>query len=169
MEIKDIMKRTGNFINKFRYAIIILLIGILLMMWPSGEKEESTPKTEPVVSVNETTKIQEDLSRILSQVSGAGRVEVLLTESEGEQTLYQIDCDVSSDGTNDKTKESTIIVSDAQREEKGLVRQILPPKYQGAIIVCDGADSPSVRLAIVEAVSKITGLGTDRICVLKMK
>jgi hypothetical protein len=39
----------------------------------------------------------------------------------------------------------------------------------GAIVVCQGADSPSVKLAITQAVAKITGLGTDEICVLKMK
>lgn len=169
MEIKDIMNRIGVFIKKFRYAIIVLLIGVLLMMWPSGEKEEIAPNADPLISVSEPIKIQEELANILSQVSGAGRVEVFLTEAEGEQTLYQMDLDVSTDGTSNKTEESTIIVSDSQRTETGLVRQILPPKYQGAIIVCDGADSPSVRLAIAEAVSKITGLGTDRICVLKMK
>ena len=39
----------------------------------------------------------------------------------------------------------------------------------GAIIVCQGGDSPTVRLNIVEAVSNVTGIGSDRITVLKMK
>ena len=49
------------------------------------------------------------------------------------------------------------------------MQQKLSPVYQGAIILCQGADSPSVRLAITQAVSKVTGLPTDRIAVLKMK
>lgn len=36
----------------------------------------------------------------------------------------------------------------------------------GAAVVCDGAGSASVRLAIVRAVSAYTGLGSDRIAVL---
>lgn len=35
-------------------------------------------------------------------------------------------------------------------------------------MVCQGADNAAVRLAIVEAVSKVTGLGANRISVLKM-
>ena len=39
----------------------------------------------------------------------------------------------------------------------------------GAVVVCDGADSASVTLEIVRAVSAYTGLGSNRIIVLKMK
>ena len=39
----------------------------------------------------------------------------------------------------------------------------------GAVVVCDGADSASVTLEIVNAVSAYTGLGSNRIIVLKMK
>ena len=49
------------------------------------------------------------------------------------------------------------------------MRQENPAQYLGVIVVCEGADSPAVRLAIVEAVSDVTGLGADRISVLKMK
>ena len=49
------------------------------------------------------------------------------------------------------------------------VQQVLPESYRGAIVVCQGADSPAVKLAIVEAVSRATGLGADSISVLKMK
>ena len=39
---------------------------------------------------------------------------------------------------------------------------------EGAAVVCDGAGSAQVRLAIVEAVSAYTGLGSDKITVLTM-
>ena len=55
------------------------------------------------------------------------------------------------------------------RKQTGLVQQVNPPTYLGAVIVCQGADSASVRLAIVEAVGSVTGLSTDKITVLKMK
>ena len=61
------------------------------------------------------------------------------------------------------------MVTGSDRSEKGLVRQINPPEYLGAVVLCQGADNAAVKLAIVEAVSKATGLSTDRITVLKMK
>ena len=62
-----------------------------------------------------------------------------------------------------------MIIVDADRKESGLIKQVNPQKYLGAIVVCQGADSPSVRLAITQAVSRIIGLSADKICVLKMK
>ena len=41
------------------------------------------------------------------------------------------------------------------------------PQYLGAVVVCDGADSPQVQLAVTQAVAQFTGLSTDRISVLK--
>jgi stage III sporulation protein AG len=63
----------------------------------------------------------------------------------------------------------TVIITDAQRAQQGLVKQVNPPVYLGAVVVCQGADRASVRLAIVEAVANATGLGADKISVLKMK
>ena len=67
------------------------------------------------------------------------------------------------------TKKDTVIVTDGDRAQNGLVQQLLPPTYLGAIIVCEGGDRAEVRLAIAKAVSRYTGLGIDRISVLKMK
>ena len=39
---------------------------------------------------------------------------------------------------------------------------------EGAAVVCEGADDARVRLAVVNAVSAYTGLGSDRITVLTM-
>ena len=61
------------------------------------------------------------------------------------------------------------MITGQNKQETGLVRQVIPPTYMGVVVVCEGADNPSLKLAIVDAVSKATGLGADRISVLKMK
>ena len=43
------------------------------------------------------------------------------------------------------------------------------PQFQGALIVSEGADNAQVRWSIVCAVSALTGLGSDKITVVKMK
>ena len=101
-------------------------------------------------------------------ISGAGKVSVLLTQSAGEETVYQIDEEVSGSGS-DNSRRQTVLVSGTGREETGLIRQVRAPTYLGAVVVCQGADNASVRLAVVEAVKSATGLTADRISVLKMK
>lgn len=163
--------RTGikESFGKYKYVWIVLLAGILLMLIPQHEKDN----TEVAVCVDTKTQLPEALSRelesILCKISGAGEVKVMLSISEGERTIYQTDSSYRQDQDNTDTKTQTVVISDNQRNEHGLIHQINPPGYQGAIIVAQGGDIPSVKLAIVEAVSNVTGLGADKIAVLKMQ
>ena len=134
------------------------------------KSEELYKKCDPKkFDFTTTAELEERLSALLSQVSGAGNVQVILTMSSGEETLYQANEDVSTQENGMTTKTDTVTVTDAQRNESGLIRQVNPPVYKGAVVVCQGADNAAVRLAIVDAVGKATGLGADKISVLKMK
>lgn len=164
----DKMKETNKLLlafSKYRYAAIVLLVGILLMLLP-GRKSQTT-KEFVAVTVPET--LEERLEQILSTIEGAGEVCVLLTIAEGEQVVYQSDIDTSRSGTDEDVRSKTVLITDDQRGEKGLVQQTNPPNYLGVVISCQGADDPVVQLAIVDAVSTATGLGADRITVMKMK
>ena len=79
------------------------------------------------------------------------------------------DDDITYAENSRDTRKKTVVVTGSSREETGLVSQLLPPTYRGAVILCQGADNAQVRLSIVEAVSNATGLSTDKISVLKMK
>lgn len=166
MDRVKLQSRLQEYLKQYRYVVIVVLAGVVLMCLPSGKDRTDTEREAGAgQTVIVETCLEESLAVILSQIKGAGKVEVLLTEAKGAETVYQSD---SSTG-GDSTRLDTVTITDKERTQNGLVRQINPPSYQGAIVVCQGADSPSVRLAIVQAVSSVTGLGTDHITVLKMK
>ena len=146
----------------YKYPILTILAGLAILLLPTGS---GAPEPESVSQIIPAVTMEERLEEILSAIDGAGTVQVLLTEESGRQTLYQTD--IQSDET--RRTEDTVLVEDADRTETGLVRQTLEPRYRGAVVLCDGADISTVRLAIVEAVSCVTELGADRICVLKRK
>ena len=166
MDRVKIQNRLLDFVKQYRYAVIVVLVGVILMCLPAG-KDRADPEQEAASEQTAVTEVclEDSLAAILSQIKGAGKVEVLLTEAKGAETVYQSDSSMGGDST----RLDTVTVTDKERTQNGLVRQINPPSYQGAIVVCQGADSPSVRLAIVQAVSSVTGLGSDHITVLKMK
>lgn len=145
-------------IKKYRYAVLVVVLGLALMALPRSAK--TVPEPEPETQLQEKDFSQE-LSEILSRIDGVGRVEVLLTQATGAETLYQAD-----PGTGEAL--DTVILSKGSGQQEGLIRQVNPPTYLGAIIVCQGGDEPTVRLHVVEAVSRVTGLGADQISVLKM-
>ena len=167
MDWIEVRQKAGEFLRKYRYVMLIFLTGICLMLLPEGES-----KTEPapvVVQREESPDLQTSLAKILSKIDGAGKVEVLLTEAVGPRTHYQMDEDISDGESTSDIRRETVVISDGSRSENGLIFQVDAPVYQGAIVLCQGADSATVRLAIVEAVANATGLRSDKISVLKMK
>ena len=148
--------------KKYRYVLLAALTGILLMTLPEGKLQEQPPVS---VSADDPEDLEAALSGILSQVAGAGEVQVLLTEKEGEQVLFQCDEVI----TSEDVRRDTVLISGSDRAEGGLVRQRVPPVYRGAVVLCRGADNAQVRLALAEAVKSVTGLSLDCVTILKMK
>ena len=169
MDRSALKAKLVDLFRKYRYALLIVLIGIIFMLLP--QKEQST--AQETLPVQETEppgdSLQSSLEQILSRIEGAGKVEVLLTQAAGEEIIFQNDSDESASEQSSDSSSKTLVITGADRSEQPVIRQVLPPTYLGAVIVCQGADSPAVRLAIVEAVASATGLTADRITVLKMK
>ncbi len=168
MERKIISGKISELIKKYRFVILILLIGLAFMLIPTKESADIQINTGQDTTVQKE-ELDKKLEKILTHIEGVGQVRVLLTLDKGEKTIYQSDSDISEQESEKTTRITTITVTDAQRNQKGLVQQINPPTYLGAIVVCQGADSAKVKFAVIQAVSGVTGLGSDKISVLKMK
>ena len=160
MDGNEPRQRINALFGKYKYPILVVLVGLGLLLLPTGEAQEPPV---PVETVRETS-LEQRLEELLAQIEGAGAVRVLLTEDVGRETVWQTD--VQKDA--DSAREDTVILEDSGRNETGLVRRTRSPSYRGAVILCQGADAPSVKLAIVEAVRCVTGLGADQISVQKM-
>jgi len=157
----------SRFFSKYKYAILVLAAGVLLMLLPVNTSEEKDPVVQHTNPI-QNQSVTEELTGILEQIKGVGKVRLMLTVASGEETLYQYDEDRDL-GESGSIRTETVIITDASRNESGLIRQILPESYRGAVVVCEGGDQPSVCLSVVQAVSRVTGLSTDKITVLKMK
>lgn len=164
--MEEFLKRMLSMIQRYKYVAVILLLGVALMLLPTGQKDS---QPEQQIHNTQVPGMQEQLEQILSQIQGVGKVRVLLTELQGEQTIYVRDENAYDSADRTEVQSEAVIITDSQRNEAGLIRQLIPPVYQGAVIVCQGGDSAAVRLAVVQAVSDATGLSADKITVLKMK
>ena len=165
MEATAPKQRINALLGNYKYPILVALGGLGLMLLPS--EQEPTEPAEPPRAVE--CSLEEKLEALLGRIEGAGQVSVLLTEKEGSQTLYQTDSQTDADESGSRRTDDTVLIEDENRTESGLVRQTLGPVYRGAVILCQGADDPTVKLAVVEAVRCVTGLGADQISVQKMK
>ena len=154
-------------LDKYKYVLIVLAVGLALLLWPTGEREQ--PKESASAGGAEEfdlAALEEKLSRTLSQVEGAGKVTVTLTVKSGMEQVPVTDRSTSSGERENRVEEKTVVVNNGSGQE-AVVRLRRYPAFQGALVVCEGADQAEVRLAMTQAVSALTGLGTDRITVCK--
>lgn len=168
MDWVAIREKVIQAVNKYKYVLLVLGIGIFLMCLPERETAATEPET-PAAAEETVPTVSEELERILAQIEGVGKVSVLLTEEAGAETIYQTDEDSTGSDSSNSIRVETVIISGSDRSESGLIRRVDPPTYRGAIVVCQGGDRPSVQLAVVEAVANVTGISADHITVLKMK
>ena len=138
------------------------------MLIPQTGKE---PDPQPVqqVSCPDAIDLETRLETILCRMNGVGDVEVLLTLETGTSYQYQTDVQTHTKQEDAEVQKETVLASDGSGKQVPITVRTTYPTYQGALILCQGADSAAVRLDVTNAVSDLTGLGSDRISVIKMK
>ena len=114
MDWISLKQKVSEFTKKYRYVCLVVLAGMVLMLLPESESVEK-PQTQ---STAEATKedLQESLSQILSKISGAGKVEVLLTKAEEERIVFQTDQDITTTDTSDEQHSDTVLVSEGSQK-----------------------------------------------------
>ena len=165
--------RVPKFIVKYKYVIVVIAVGFFLLILPQGERNETEQKTAKMSF--ETGKFEKRVEEALSECSGVGRCEVILSIDSGPASIYEKDSKKSereNEGgvmreSDSDTKPS--ILSQGSGKESPLVIKEVYPEFRGAMIICDGAESPMVRTAITNSVMALTGLSADKISIIKMK
>ena len=80
-------QNAGKHLGKYKYALLILAVGLFLMSFPVKNTQKSEEEaTEVTVQEN---SMEDRLSFILSQIQGVGEVRVLLTEFCGPESVLQ--------------------------------------------------------------------------------
>lgn len=96
-------RKLSAFAAKYKYVLIILLAGLVLLLLPTGSKAKiKTVQASAVTEQTQTQTIQAEeqrLTQLLQQINGAGQVQVLLS--------YR--CSAERELATDDTGEPTII------------------------------------------------------------
>ena len=104
------------------------------------------------------------LAQAISRIQGAGDATVLLSLDQGVERVLAEDR-VEEQGEKESSQEQTTVICDGEDGEEVVLLTQYYPSFRGALVVCPGGDDPQVQLAITQAVSALTGLGSDRITI----
>ena len=152
-------------LKRYQYALLILLVGLVLLAWPDAAvtKQETTAQATSGETADafDLTAMETRLAESLAQIDGVGETEVVLTLSAGSETVLATDWEADGDSSS----VTTVVISNGSSQQTTVTTQVIYPTFQGALVVCDGGDSATVRLQVVKAVAALTGLGADSISV----
>lgn len=146
--------------KKYGALLLVVAFGALLMAIPSGEKKDRNAGEEGGESFD-LAAFEEKVADCLSGIKGAGRVEIVLSVDSGSRRIL----------AQDTRQEGGQITRDVVTLGRGsgsqtvVPLQTIAPQFRGALVVCDGGGDPQVKLAVLQAVTALTGLGADRVCV----
>ena len=169
-QLSQLRGQAAQLLRKYRIPLLVFLLGVVLALVPGRTKKAEAQQltTETADTVFDLSAVQKQMEALLSAIDGAGRVRLMLTLSSGERVVYQTDSrTVTASGST--TQETETVFRQSGSEKEPAVQSVVYPQYQGALVICDGAERASVRLAVIQAVSSLTGLGSNKIAVVKMK
>ena len=156
-----------DILKKYRFAALVALAGVVLMLLPG--KKDSMQDAE--TAEGETFSLEETerrMAEVLGAMDGVGRVQVMLTLRSGETLSLAEDSSATLGSGGDVRQDSQVLtVNRGSGWQEALVTRQDYPVYQGAVVVCQGAGSSAVRLAVTEAVAALTGLSTEKITVVQ--
>ena len=188
-KLSKIFKDDGNNKKKTENLVFLLIILIVTVVaintiWKDEEKGKDVTNIDNkklAINVEEkeikSDSLEEKLEYILSNISGVGNVDVLITYNETEEIIpvyNKSDKKSVTSETDSKGGLRTIEQSDSSEEviyqnDEIIVQKTISPKIEGAIITATGASNVNVKLNIIQAVEAATGLATHKIQVFEKK
>ena len=174
MKIRDFIKRIKSGSSRVKLitllgvtAMALILLSELLPKSSSKENKEQTEKT-PTAYSDYAEKTEKRLEALLSEIKGVGRAELILSVEGSEEYVYAEETETASE---QKDKESTekfrnkLFVSEHSGSKDALVKKVINPRFNGALVICEGGADVLVRERVIKAVSAALDLPTSKICV----
>ncbi len=172
----------GKETERKNLLLIIFLIGLLLITFiPSFTKKEADIDNNLLVhdittSRSYETELEQRLEQTLSNVSGAGDVDVLITTTKGAEIVVSENFEEINNLTNDengnRTTEQKTIKKSTQvlgQNDEPLVLTELNPTISGVIIVSSGANDVYVKDSLIRSVSTLLDIPSYKVEVLQKK
>ena len=150
--------------KKYKFVLLVVLVGVVLMLLPvSSKTKEPAAETRTSEESFDLEAEERRMEELLGRIDGVGKLRLMLTLQSGTRLTLAED----SQRDQDRTQRETVTLNRGSSSQEVVVTNRYYPVYQGAVVVCQGADSSAVRLAITETVQALTGLPSDRIQVAK--
>lgn len=157
----------GEFINKIKnikgigLIAIGVIAGIVLIIIGSmnSKQPDLKPAEEPLINLSETytEKLEIKLRELIESIDGVSNAKVMLTLDSGSEYIYA--------QNNSENKREYVIISEADKSETLTLVKEINPKIRGVVVVCQGGNNPVVQSQIINLLSTLFNLPSNRVYV----
>ncbi len=165
-------------IKNVHIVIGVVLVAFFALVFLVGNGDT---KTQTNSSEMETyMQIENRLRDVLSDISGAGRVSVMINFSGTSEIITATTSNKSEDKTSNndnsgqretesKTESTSPVIIKKDGEDIPLVVKEILPEIVGVIVVAEGANNVGVRINLLQAVQTLLNVSQDKIEIFTMK
>lgn len=156
--------------KSIKIIVAVGLIGILLLAIPemvSNNKKEVTSDSS-FDYFEYTDMLEKKLTSVISEIDGVGECTVMITLEKTQESVYATDNERKSDSNSLSSKDSYVLYDSDKGEAPVLIKEYTPT-VQGVTVVCSGGDNIEVKENIINAVTSLFNISTNRISVSKLK
>jgi stage III sporulation protein AG len=203
--LKDLKTRLKKYGSKkiIEKAVIVAIVGVICLIAGSVLFEDTLKKTgdtpasstarnqqsnpadstaaETMKQTNGGVKseTEEKLRSILSQIKGAGKVDVMITFVSGSESVPAVDVNSTENSTQEKDKEggsrdikennkqNSIVYEENQGVKKPFVVKEILPKVKGVVIVAEGAGDAEVKNNLTRAAQALLEVAAHKVQVFQ--
>lgn len=169
-------KITKNNKNIEKFFVILIIGTIILIAASAFLGNDTKTESQKIAQSGESFEsayiadLEKRLTKVLSKVEGAGKVDVVITIKSSKQIKLAKDTVEKSEskenGSSYELEEKTVITKDGKGEEPYVVSEYYP-QIEGVMIVAQGADNIDVKTSLYEGVKSLLNVSANRVQVLK--
>ncbi len=124
-------------------------------------------------------EMENRLKSILTKISGAGKVDVMVTFYSGNEFIPAVDVNTSENNTHEKDKEggtreikqtdkeNTTVYQEIDGVKKPFIIKEILPKVKGVVVVADGAADAEVKANLSKATQALLDIAAHKIQVFQ--
>ena len=153
-------------------ALTIMLFGVVFLIFSAvfesnGTEKESASFTDELSEYS--VMLEDSLKRAVSDIVGDENTSVMITFESTFENVYYSDAvvneAVTADKTDRKSEKQLVLTGEAGRTQNPVVVKMLSPKVSGAVIVCKGGNTATVKQRVTELASCALNVSKNKIYV----
>lgn len=169
---ETLSKILKNDSKKVKVIVAVGLVGIVLIAMSSlftpSNKEKDVSSESSIDYSSYSKETEQKLTDIISSISGVGECKVMITFETGSENVYATDSELKNDENSSDSKDEYVLYNSSNGEKALLIKEKYPT-VQGVSVVCDGGDDVEVREKVINTVTSLFNISTNRVSVSKIK